>query len=346
MAEAKPGLPIGPAAPGRRDGRPAAGTPRLGVVVVNYGSHQLLEENLAPLSREIPGAVVVVVDNFTSSAERDAVRRVAQGHGWMLLQPDRNLGFGAGVNVGAARALELGATELLLLNPDASLDATSVHALLAAVRADPRTVVAPRVLRPDGSVWFAGSDLLLADGRMRATRHRDPQGGERLEPWLSGACLILSAGLWLEVGGFDEDYFLYWEDVDLSHRVLLAGGRLVLEESATARHAEGGTQAPRRNVAGGAEAKSDAYFYYNIRNRLLYAAKHLSDEDLRNWLRSTPSANWQVLLRGGGRRPLLRSPGPMLAALRGTRDGLHIVRQLRGGAPPRPRRRLRRGPAE
>ena len=215
----------------------------LAIVVVNYGSSALIERNLAPLATALPEAIVVVVDNRTDDGERAQITALTALHGWLGCYPDSNLGFGTGVNRGAALALAAGATHLLILNPDAEITAPAVRSLLARSIAEPGVVYGPRIVRSDGSVWFAGSDLHLADGRLRNPARR---GNAVVEPWLTGACLLVDRELWQVVGGFDDDYFLYWEDVDLSHRVLAVGGRLVLCAEISAVHDEGGTHADAR----------------------------------------------------------------------------------------------------
>ncbi len=294
------------------------------IVVVNYGSHELLEANLLKVARGTPEAYVVVVDNFSSQQEREAVLKQAEQFGWETVLPSSNLGFGAGMNLGVEKAQALGATSFLLLNPDASLDADSFNALRKQVSAQPRNLVSPTVIRPDGSVWFAGVDLDLDSGTMRSWRKRNPADGRRTEPWLSGACLMVGLELWQELGGFTPDYFLYWEDVDLSHRTRLAGGDVVVLAGATAVHDEGGThEVQTRSKAG--HGKSYTYYYYNLRNRLLFAAQHLDEKDVRRWMRTSAAAARGVLLQGG-RRQFLRPVQPLLAAIRGTRDGLRIAR--------------------
>jgi GT2 family glycosyltransferase len=299
----------------------SSGFDSLAIVVVNYGSAALLEQNLAPLAASVPGATVVVVDNFLNETERDRVTELSTLRGWQRELCATNTGFGVGVNLGVARARSLGATEFLLLNPDALLTVESLRILADHVRTEPMTLVAPTVFRPDGSLWFGGSDLYLDDGRIRSLKRRKP--GARVEPWLSGACLMVSDELWERVGGFSDEYFLYWEDVDLSYRVVRAGGRLVVLAAATAVHAEGGTQDVQAASAG--SAKSPTYYYYNIRNRLLFASRHLTTEDLRRWRRVTLPVAREVLLQGG-RRQFLRSPRPVIAAARGVRDGLRFAR--------------------
>jgi GT2 family glycosyltransferase len=295
----------------------------LAVVIVNYGSHELLAENLAPLTRAQPDLAAVIVDNLSTTEERQAVTALAAAEGWHVELPDGNEGFGTGMNRGVARAAALGRTHVLLLNPDALVEAGAVAAMLAASLADGDAMVAPRILRPDGSLWSAGSDLYLEDGRIRSRRRREEDTTARIEPWLSGACLLLSVALFRRAGGFDDAYFLYWEDVDMSHRVTAIGGSLVLLDDVTAVHAEGGTQGAGGQAAG--EAKSTVYYFHNIRNRMLYAARHLDDADLRAWRRHAPRVAWEILLQGG-RRQFLRSRSPLAAGLRGLRDGDRIAR--------------------
>ncbi len=303
-----------------RLGRPLAD---LALIVVNYGSHGLLVKNLLAVAGHSPEAMVVVVDNFTSKSERDAVARLAAANNWSLIEPDTNLGFGKGVNVGVEQARKLGAGCCLLLNPDASIDRVSLLRLWQAVHENPLALVSPTVHRPDGSVWFGGADLYLETGRTASRRRRVPGSTERLEPWLSGACLMLNLQLWDRVGGFDEGYFLYWEDVDLSHRVRLAGGEIVTLTDARAVHDEGGTQ-EKNTRAYARRAKSRTYYYYNIRNRFLFAARNLDDSDLRRWKMASLEASWEILLRGG-RRQFLHPFGPLGAAVRGIMDGWRLT---------------------
>jgi GT2 family glycosyltransferase len=294
--------------------------PGTAVVVVNYGCHALLAGNLQIVSRHSPEVTVVVVDNYISPAERNAVSSLAAHNNWVLVAPDSNLGFGRGVNLGMDKARELGAECCLILNPDAVIDRAGLVRLRDAVLAEPMTLFSPTVLRPDGSVWFGGADLYLESGRLASRRKRNPEAQERLEPWLSGACLMVHRQLWELVGGFDEDYFLYWEDVDLSFRVRRIGGDLATLHDAYAVHDEGGTQKRQASSA----SKSTAYYYYNIRNRLLFAARHLDDSDFRRWKVTSLGESWEILLRGG-RRQFLHPAAPLGAALRGIRDGWRLA---------------------
>lgn len=303
--------------------------PRLAVLVVNYGSHQLLEQHLAPLVEAARKSFAVVVDNHTTHEERCAVRALSERYGWHLETPAENLGFGAGMNLAASTALSLGAEHLLLLNPDVRLEEHTLLQLRREVVKHPSALVSPMLLRPDGSVFFHGTDLYLDSGRMRSRRRRPARsctnGGPRVRPWLSGACLLLDKTLWSTAGGFDDDYFLYWEDVDFSHRVKCSGGELRVLSEAVALHDEGATS---RTEQVSARARSDTYYYYNIRNRLLYARKHLDRATSLRWAVLSPLVAAEILLQGG-RKQFLHSLRPALTAVRATRDGLLLLAGLR-----------------
>lgn len=290
-----------------------AGSPRAAVVIVNYGAVSIVESNAATLAPPGDG-FVVVVDCFSSAAERERVEAACARHGWMPVLLDRNAGFGGGTNAGAAVALARGADVIVGLNPDATIDADSLEQLVRAAADDPRALVSPTILDGAGGVWFGGSDLYLDDGSIAGTRRRAERAGRPRHEWATGACFAVSADLWSRIGGFDEEYFLYWEDVDLSRRVLDAGGSL-RTLPVTAIHDEGQTHVDA--VRG--RAKSETYYYFNIRNRLLYAAKHGDADLVRRWWRSTPQVSWSIVLQGG--RAQLRSIRPWRALVRGIRDG-------------------------
>jgi N-acetylglucosaminyl-diphospho-decaprenol L-rhamnosyltransferase len=282
---------------------------RLALVVVNFASASLLATNLAdPGLRSVIGSVVVV-DNPSTLEETRRVRELSVRNDWTLVELQRNEGFGVGVNAGVARARELACTRVLALNPDATIDPDSVRMLLAASRANPRALVAPRILRPDAGVWFSGAVLDPRTGTTRRARGAELEGDTT---WQTGACFLTTIAMWDEVGGFDDDYFMYWEDIDLSWRWREAGGSLILLEDATAVHDAGGTQS--------GAGKSPMYVYFNCRNRLLFARKRFGSRFGRRWWPSSVGYGWDVATRGS-RRMLAKHPLLLWSAFRGTLAG-------------------------
>lgn len=228
----------------------------ISVLIVSYQVRQHLEHCLRQLEEQLqrpegPDFEVVVVDNASQDGSPDMVRR---DFPWVrLVTLDQNLGFGAGNNRAAEEAT---GDRLLLLNADAWLADGALAAMDRALDADPRrAAVAPRLLYPDGRRQFhwapatsvVGEALQMARNRFedRAWVHREPPrwlwpllGA----PWYTAACLLLRRRAFEEVGGFDDRFFLYFEDVDLCLRLRHAGWRLATAAGAEAYHVKGGSE--------------------------------------------------------------------------------------------------------
>jgi GT2 family glycosyltransferase len=295
---------------------------RIGLVIVNYGASELLRNNLPMCSGDAagPSVVVIVVDNFSSAAERTSIRSLASQRGWHLMEIDGNIGFGDGVNAGVLRGAELGCRTFIALNPDASAEPDVLKELASAARRQPDALVSPFIVGSDGTPSYRGSTVSMRTGRMRGgwiPGDSDPVW----KNWLTGACLAFSGDAFVKLGGFSNAYFLYWEDVDLSRRAADLGMDLILRDDLQAVHQEGGT-----HTAMGSRAKSRLYYYYNTRNRLIFGARLAPRANRPEWLLSTPNESMMIWLRGG-RRQLLKQPGGIVAAARGSLEGLVIYRR-------------------
>jgi N-acetylglucosaminyl-diphospho-decaprenol L-rhamnosyltransferase len=261
---------------------------RVAVVAVNYGSHELLRRYLswAFVVPGYDGPDIVIVDNRRSDDDRVAITQLAREAGWHLVAPDTNLGFGAGVNLGAQAAWERGADVMVIVNPDLEIARADIEALVSAIAGDPQALVAPVIVDRTGRPW---GRLGRVDIRRTCITLTDKGEGPL---WVSGACLAIHRRLWDTIGGMDGDYFLYWEDVDLSVRVQEAGGAVRLLRDVVVVHDVGGTQ----QGAG----KSSTYYYFNVRNRLIFASKRLKRREMLWWLVRTPSDIRAVASRGAG----------------------------------------------
>jgi Predicted glycosyltransferases len=274
----------------------------VGVVVVNYASSQLIARNFAGLS----GRRVVVVDNYSGDAERDACTRLCAAQGWQLVTGP-NVGYGEGFNAGLA---ELDECEVVVVaNPDLGLAADQLDVLAQAALAHPADLVAPSIIGPSGRSWGGLGTISLAEGRLYTKEAAD---GPR---WLSGACLAATTELWHRLDGFAPGYFMYWEDVDLSYRVQELGGQCRVLPEPRVRHDVGGTQ-------GG---KAALYYFYNARNRLVFAARNRPAAERWLWLRGSVGELRRIVSRGaepGRWRKLTRAAWP---ALLGTVAGARIL---------------------
>lgn len=209
---------------------------RLSVVIVTHNSRGAIEPTLAALEDELrDGDELIVVDNASGDGTPEEVRHLAPGA--TVVETGANLGFAAGCNSGAETASgEL----LLLLNPDAVpqpgfreaierplAERRGWAAWMGLVTDEGGRTVNTRggVVHFSGIAWAGGAGEPLAD---------PPPAGE--VGFASGACLAIPLETWREAGGMPAEFFLYHEDVDLSLRLRLAGGRVGIEPSARVDH--------------------------------------------------------------------------------------------------------------
>jgi N-acetylglucosaminyl-diphospho-decaprenol L-rhamnosyltransferase len=220
-------------------------------VVVNYESGPLLTRAIASLEAEGP-AELVVVDNGSTDGSVDQLRE--QNPDIDVLDPGRNLGYGAAANRGvAATKSEL----VLVCNPDLFVSPGALSEMRAALDSDPTiAAVGPLIRKPDGerypsarqfpSMIDAAGHALLGQFApdnpfTRAYHHAGALEPDTVRPvdWVSGACFLVRRSAFEQVGGFDERYFMYMEEVDLCWRLGRAGWKVVYAPAAMVIHRQG-----------------------------------------------------------------------------------------------------------
>ena len=227
------------------------------VVVVSYNSAETLRDCVAPLA-QAEGVNVIVVDNASSDESLETIADLAV----KALPLETNLGFASGCNRGAEAGT---APAILFLNPDARIDIESLRRLEAVLDSDERVaIVAPAIADEHGAVDFS----IRRFPRLRSTYSRalflhrvfphaawsdeivrDTNAYSRRGPveWVSGACMVVRRAALEHVGGWDEEFFLYGEDIDICRRMWSAGYRVEFEPAAQAVH-DGGRSAPRASL--------------------------------------------------------------------------------------------------
>lgn len=257
----------------------------LDIIVVNWNAGDLLRRCVASIPAALAGGVdlrrFVVVDNASADGSADGLETVGGGAPLLVLRNRENRGFAAGCNQGAAGSQ---ADLLLFLNPDAELNAGSLAPVVALLA------------RPENAgVGAASIRLTDENGETQRCCARTPTpwrllgqslGFDRLAPALfpphfmsewdhaddravdqvMGAFLLIRRPLFESLGGFDERYFVYYDDVDLCLGVRKAGWTVKHFAGASAYHKGRGTT----------DSIKDVRQFYLWRSRLRFIDKHFS----------------------------------------------------------------------
>ena len=292
----------------------------LTVVTVTYSPGSHLERFLSSLTvaTDRPLTVVIADNGSTDGAPEEAVERFP---GTRLLRTGANLGYGTAVNRAVA-TVSTAEEFVLIANPDVVWGPGSIDELMAATGRWPGAGAwGPLIRDPDGAVYPSARHLpSLIRGGMHAVvgfvwkgnpwskayRQERTEPSERPVGWLSGSCLLVRRTAFESLGGFDERYFMYMEDVDLGDRFGRVGWLNVYVPDSEILHDKGHStgREPARNL----RAHHDSTYLY------------LSDRHGR-W--------WQAPLRWAIRAALGVRAG---AAVRRSRRML-----ARGGTPTRGR---------
>src|SRR5437868_11797244 len=215
----------------------SASRPDLSVVVVNYNAGEYLVRCVASVFAAASGAdvEVLVVDN--ASHDGSAVAAARREPRMRLIENPENRGLSAAWNQGAR---ETSGAWILFLNPDAEISSGELSTLLKVAGDRPDVaVVGPLIRNPDGSIYESGRVFptvaqavghaflgpFVQDNRFsRAYRQSDwDRRSEREIDWVSGAAMLVRRAAFEEVGRFDEGFWLYGEELDLSTRLRDAG---------------------------------------------------------------------------------------------------------------------------
>lgn len=267
-----------------------------------------------------PSLRILVVDNASEDGTR---QRIQEDFPQVeVLHSPVNLGFAGGNNLGIRDVLGGGADHVLILNNDTLVAPDAVERLVRVVTDNPDVGAVSPVLtyaEPADLVWYGGATYDPSKGfpgRVSHYRKRLSDLALRAGPTdrFSGAAVLIPRAMLEAVGGFNEDLFFLYEDVDLSLRIRAAGRTIWFEPSAVIRHRVAMTQ-------GGEHSPTS--FYYGLRNQLEVARLHAPGRQVRCVLVAT--AVHVARLRRTDRRR---------AAARAIVDGLRDALRRRLG--PRP----------
>jgi len=196
-------------------------SPNLGIITLNW---KRAPDSIACIesvrSQIQTNAAYIVVDNGSGEEEITSLQQHLPYA--ILISLEKNLGFAAGFNAGIEKALSLGCDLVLILNNDTIACPNMVSALLSEIETTEVGIVAPVIYYHSNptSIWSSGGDLLpfLATTFEAHSRSQNLKAPIK-RTFLSGCCLLIRREVLLSIGGFDERFFMYFEDLDFFVRL-------------------------------------------------------------------------------------------------------------------------------
>ena len=256
--------------------------PRVSIVILNWNGRHHLEPCFSTLRRlDYPEDrfEVVLVDNGSDDGSQQEAR---SKHPWVrLVENDRNVGFSAGCNQGATVAAEgdLDPEVLVFLNNDIHVDEGFLRELVAPVVRGEAVATTAKMMSWDGKVLnsAAGGMNFHGIGIQRGyLRDPDPKYDQpRKTLFACGGAMAMDREAYFDVGGFDEEFFAYYEDVDLGWRTWVHGHEVRYVPSALCYHHHSSTSG---------RVPVERLRLLQIRNPQLACVKNYDDENLRRVL--------------------------------------------------------------
>jgi len=257
------------------------------VVILNFNGGDITVECINSLLKQKLEKIeltIVVVDNGSSDNSAKAISNIHDLRSKIqILRNKENLGFTGGCNEGMRYALKSGADYILLLNNDTVVDENLITNLVEKAKPDMVGAVVPKIYFEKGYefhkekykkddlgkiIWYAGGEMDFDNLIGKNIGVDEVDRGQfditRETELATGCCILLKKETLNAVGLFDDEYFLYYEDADLTQRIREKGFKIIYEPSAVVWHKN----------AESSGVGSELHDYYISRNRLLFGMKY------------------------------------------------------------------------
>lgn len=241
------------------------------IILVNYnGSVDTIEciESLKVI--EHSNYEIVVVDNNSTDENKKLLERYSNIAKIIFL--DDNLGFSGANNKGIEEALKNNADYILLLNNDTIVEKDFLNVLVETATANNNKCAVTGKINyyySKDKIWYGGGEISKWKGNayhLNENRSSDEYGNEFSEvTFITGCMILIPIGVIKNIGLMSEDYFLYFEDVDFSQKILNAGFKLYYDPKSVIYH----------KVSASTGTVSNLFLYYYCRNRLIFIKNNL-----------------------------------------------------------------------
>ncbi|QKQ77354.1 glycosyltransferase family 2 protein [Nostoc sp. TCL240-02] len=246
------------------------------IILVNYNGADILPDCLNSIQKfiDIANHEIILVDNASSDGSAELVE--TNYPQIRLVKQLDNSGFGAGNNAGAKLA---SGEFLFLLNTDTVLNSNIIPPLIELMQADPQVgIIGPKLLNPDGSLQISVSPALGIKGEYEARRlhqaYQDISQQNLIERKFQevrevdivvGAAFFIRSNLFHQLGGFDENFFMYFEESDLCQRAQYEGYKIIYTPHVSLIHLKGYSIKKAANAMSIEYRRSQIYYYQKHR---------------------------------------------------------------------------------
>lgn len=220
------------------------------VIIVNFNTKGVTRECLLSLFAHVKAESfeVILVDNDSKDGSVAYLEKEFGGK-IKIIANNKNVGFGAANNLGAKAAR---GEYLFFLNSDTLLKSDILPELKNILAGSGVGIVAPKLITANGKEQadsFGRHPTLLRSvlNKLRLGGEVDLSASLYEVDWVSGAALAISKKLFDRIGGFDENFFMYFEDIDLCKRVADSGLKILVDRNARVTHLVGGSEIGKRN---------------------------------------------------------------------------------------------------
>lgn len=242
--------------------------PKVIVVILNYKTKELILKCLKSIFKsDYKNFQVVIVDNNSNDGLEYEIKKFSEV---FYIQNNQNLGYTGGNNIGIKKALESHAEYIFILNPDTTILKNTISELVKGLEKYNAGIVTPKIYFDQSKIiWYAGKEMDLENvlaSHIGVNQKDQGQFDKDLEILdVTGAAVLIKREVVERIGLFDERYFLYYEESDLSFRAKKANFKLMYIPSAIVFH-------KNAQSTGLGSALQD---YFITRNRMLFASKFL-----------------------------------------------------------------------
>lgn len=235
---------------------------KLSVIIVNYASKHYLAACVSSIYDKIgrDNLEIIIVNNDY----RENLDFLGQYQNLIVVNLANNIGFGAANNIGVKKAT---GNYILFLNPDIIIEMADIDAVLGKIEQDRQIgIMGVKVLDMDKNIqkWSIGQEDInlksLIKENLPIFKNKQLAINNADLSWVSGAAFIMSKQLFLQTGGFDEKFFLYYEDVDLCRRIKKQGKKIKVSSEMIVTHFGGGSHNDKNKQKADYFLSQDYYF--------------------------------------------------------------------------------------